>query len=176
VKLSLSPLSIVAVSLISFSFACSSTTRVVTEEKDSGSGSGSDGGTTPSDASVVTDASKPEAKDGGVGPSGSTAAEKCAAETTQTSCQQCCATAEQPAYLAFQNALVKCGCQDTVCKTQCAASLCATTPAQPTTECQTCLGQAQSGACKTDIEKVCTGSGACAPFAECAAVGCAGKR
>lgn len=174
VKLSLLPISIVLGSMSVFAAACSSTTRVDTEAVDSGATTDDAGPKATTDASGSSDASKTTPKDGS--PSTPTSADKCAASPAMQSCQQCCAESEQTAYAAFQTALLKCGCQDTVCKTQCATTICAATPAQPNAECQTCLGQSQSGACKTDIEKVCSGTGTCAPFAECVSVGCAGKK
>lgn len=165
--------SLLSMSLVSLTFglfalgACSSTTTTTTTGD---GGSTADGSTSESDASLVKDSST--GKDSSTPPP----ADKCAAEASNEACQQCCAESNTAAYNAFTTALITCACKDTVCKTQCGTTLCAATPANPTPDCQTCLAGAQNGACQADLQKACTGSGPCAPFAQCVSDSCAGKK
>lgn len=169
-KKSLLSLSLVSLSLGLFALgACSSTTVVTTSDGDASTTT--DGSTTSTDAGTTKDSST-TVKDSGT----PTPADTCASESSNQACQQCCAQSNTAAYNAFTQTLITCACQDTVCKTQCGTTLCAATPANPSAECQTCLGTAQSGACQADIQKACTGSGACAPFADCVQNSCAGKK
>jgi hypothetical protein len=150
-------------------FACSSTTT--TSSSGSSGTSNVDAGPAPADGSTA-DGSITSTKDSAAdtGP-----VDPCAGETTNEGCQLCCATANKDAYLAFQNALLGCACKAAVCQTQCATTACAATPSQPDAACTTCLNGAQTGACKTDVETVCTGGGACVPFYNCISKSCAGK-
>ena len=172
-KLSLLP--VASLALVLTAFACTTTvTRTQTDDPDAsttgdGGSSDTDAATSPKDGS-----STPSGKD--AQPSTPGSADKCSGQSSMQACQQCCAQEEQSAYGAFQNALLACGCKEGVCKTQCATTLCAATPQNPSAECQTCLGQSQSGACRADMEKVCGAGGACAPFSQCVESGCAGKR
>ena len=168
-KKSLLSLSLVSLSFGLFALAACSSTVTTTTQSDGGT-TATDGSTSSSDASLVKDSST------GKDSSTPTPADKCAAEASNQACQQCCAESNTAAYTAFTTTLITCACQDTVCKTQCGTTLCAATPANPTAECQTCLAGAQNGACQADIQKACSGSGACAPFAECVATSCAGKK
>ncbi len=154
-------------------FACSSSTTTSTTGSSGGSSGGSniDAGPPPADGSTA-DGSISSTKDSAAdtGP-----VDLCAGETSMAGCQTCCAKDNMAAYQAFQTAFLACACKPANCQTQCATTACAATIANPDAACTACLNGAQAGACKADIEAVCTGSGACVPFYACITKSCTGK-
>ncbi len=154
-----------------------------------GDGGTSDGGKTDGGGGTDTSGGGTDTAGGGTDTAGGTDAPKtdskpatdtgggddsaCGAETTNSKCQNCCATNHMDSYNAFAAALLGCACADGVCKTQCATEACATPIAPATATCQKCLGDVQSTTCKAPLD-TCK-AGACAPFFDCASTQCAGK-
>jgi hypothetical protein len=127
----------------------------------SGSGSGTSGGGTAADA----------------GPTDST----CAAQSSNTSCQQCCTQLHPAGVQTFLGALLTCACgvpdagPAGNCASACAASACAARPTSPSPgdACYTCLsGDLEAanggvGACDQTILNACSNDSNCRSFAGC---------
>ncbi len=101
----------------------------------------------------------------------------CAGQSTNTSCQQCCAQVHSSGYQTFASALLACACGNTGgCGSACATSACAQSPSAPASgdACETCLNTdvltpADGGAapCDRPIVNACGADPNCAAFAAC---------
>jgi hypothetical protein len=160
------------VALAGFAGACSSTTTTTTDGPDGGGTSGE--ASTNKDTGAGKDSSTitPDT-DSSTTPTGD---EACAAEATKAACGQCCVTNHQAGAKVIQDSVLGCACQGTgadsgapVCATECAATACAATPAQPDTACNNCLSMsiAQGGACQQAASDACTASTDCVAEQKC---------
>lgn len=151
--------------------ACSSTTTTETIV---------DGGSTPADGSAGgkdagKDTSTPVEVDSG---NTTDPDDACKAEATQEACGQCCVTNHQSGSKVFQDSLLACACKGTgadggvgACATECAATVCAATPANPDQACTTCLqgSLGQNGACNNAVASACTANADCVDQQKCVA-------
>jgi hypothetical protein len=134
----------------------------------SGSSSGTVNGNQPSGTGSSGGAS------GDAGPNDQT----CAAQTTNQTCQQCCAQVHTAGYQTFANALLQCACGTTGgCASACAMSACASSPSAPSPgdACDTCIsqdvlpaGDAGTTPCDQPIVNACGADPNCGAFALCA--------
>ena len=143
-----------------------------------------------SSSTATTDPPAEEAgvKEGGTGDGGKDSAavgtdsgttgdpdKACAAMGTKLECGTCCITAHKTGYNTFQTALLACACKGTgadggaPCATDCAATLCASTPKTADTKCNTCLHGSinQGGACQDSIQTTCTADPDCLAEQKC---------
>jgi hypothetical protein len=141
--------------------ACSSTTTTTTgTDTPTAEGGTKEGGSTVKDSSTATE-------DTGT-TTGDTA---CGKETTLQACGTCCIANHKSGYTIFQNSLLACACKGTgadggaPCSTDCAATICAATPKNADTTCNTCLQTSigNGGACQEQLTTD------CAPDADCVA-------
>ncbi len=157
--------------------ACSSTTTTTTDTVDAAP-----------EADVRNDAGKDAAKveeDSGttLNPD-----KQCAAMATQEECGQCCGMNHPSGYAVFLKALIDCSCKGIgidggadggagACATECADTLCKSTPAQPNAACNTCLQGAvgSGGACNEPISSACMADEDCMAQQKCI-VPCASKK
>jgi hypothetical protein len=152
------------VALVGFAGACSSTTTTITP---------GDGGTgTPTSEAGVKDSATADTgvvddTDSSVAPMSD---EACAAATTKAACGQCCVTNHAAGAKVIQDSVVACACMGTgadggapVCMTECATTVCATTPMNPSTACTNCLQAsiAQGGGCQQAASDACKASPDC---------------
>jgi hypothetical protein len=132
------------------------------------SAAGGDSGTT--DSSTTHDTGVVDT--GTVDSGGGNPDDTCTSMATKAACGQCCLTNHSSGAGTFTTATIACACHDTgvdggtdggagPCAEQCAATICAATPANPDNTCQTCL-EAQ----------ISTAGGACADYVatQCQAV------
>jgi hypothetical protein len=124
------------------------------------------------------DAGKPKtpAADAGASSSSSSGGDKdktpdapeCSDTTTGQECIQCCAEAHTKGYQAYMGTLIKCLCEAAQCATECATTICGTTPKNPDAACNDCINsKAQS--CEKPLETACTASQDCMDFTQCGA-------
>jgi len=105
---------------------------------------------------------------GSVRPTSDGGPEDCRAEDDQTSCGECCRDEHQSESVLYGELVLKCFCQDSVCKTQCKDSLCSPSTKQATTDdpCDQCLN-AQNAMCATQVNPGCLNDPKCAPILQC---------
>ena len=152
------------VALAGFAGACSSTTTTVDNGTPEGGTSSEAGG---GKDSAAKDSSSTTDTDSSTTPMGD---EACAAETTKTACGSCCVTNHAAGAKVIQDSVLACACMGTgtdagtpACMTECAATVCAATPANPDATCNTCLQAsiAQGGKCQQAASDACTASTDC---------------
>lgn len=158
------------VALAGFAGACSSTTTTVDNTTPEG-GTLSEAGTAKD--SAAKDSSTTTDTDSSTTPTGDQA---CAAETTKTACGDCCITNHAAGAKVIEDSVLGCACMGTgadggapVCMTECAATACAATPANPDTACNTCLQASigQGGGCQAAVSSACTASADCVAEQKC---------
>jgi len=123
---------------------------------------------------------KPKAPDGGSsgssGSSGSTDPDaKCAQESSQQACGQCCIQNHPSGYQVFLSAVLACACGASgdagqgACATECASTACKATPSQPDTACNACLQGAigSGGACSGPVTSACSADADCMAEQQC---------
>lgn len=164
---------LVAVSLIGVGVACTKTvTRVVPNSTDAGS----DGGKVTTKPSPSTDDDDATGDDDDTTSSSSSSSSSsgsttpkpadCKKKTNQTECATCCAEISPKGYKAYQAEVTKCVCADDVCKPDCKTTLCATTPKNPDSTCQTCFQGAQQ-TCGEPVLTACQADADCTVFNDC---------
>lgn len=158
-------------------FACSTTTTTTETPSDTGDGGSKDGGSSKKDSGSSTTGDD----DGGTSGDPDDA---CGEEATLQGCAQCCATNHPTGYKTFSDTLLACACEGTgadagaaPCAADCADTACASTPAQPTGACNTCLqgSVGQDGACQVAVSEACTAEQDCLDQQKCVAQ-CQGKQ
>jgi hypothetical protein len=139
-------------------------------------GSGSTLGGSSSGGSSGGSGSGNESSSGSRGDGGPTDM-TCANQTTNATCQQCCAQVHTSGYQTFANALLQCACGNTGgCATVCGMSACASSPSAPSPgdACDTCIsqdvvpGDGGTTACDKPIVDACGADPNCGAFALCA--------
>lgn len=163
------------VTLAGLVVACSSTTTVTSTDPGTDASTKETGTTgTPKDSGITT---APD--DAGTTGDPDTA---CGAEATLQACGTCCVTAHKAGYTVFQDSILACACKGTgadggaPCATECAATICAATPANPDTACNTCLQGSigMGGGCQQQVSTDCTGNADCVAEQKCVGL-CKGK-
>jgi hypothetical protein len=152
--------------------ACSSTTTVTGTDTPTPEAGSKETGTTTKDSGTVTEET------------GTTTDpdKACGAETTLQACGTCCITNHKSGYTVFQYSLLGCACKGpgadggAPCATECATTICATTPKSPDATCSTCLQGSidTGGACQEQVSTDCTGDKDCVAQQACVAQ-CKGK-
>ncbi len=161
------------VTLTGLVMACSSTTTVTGTDTSTPEGGAKEGGTTVKDSSTTTD------EDTGTTTTGDKA---CGEEATLTACGTCCIANHKSGYTIFQNSLLACACKGTgadggaPCATECASTVCASTPKNADATCNTCLqGSISSGgACLDQLSTDCSADTDCVAEQTCVTQ-CKGK-
>lgn len=159
----------IVTALALLAIACTTTTTTTTPDPAAGkTATATDGG--------KADAAKTPADNTSGGPSEEPPAPSCADETGQQACAQCCAADNQAGAKVYSDAVSQCMCEDANCATECAETLCASTPANPDAACNTCFGEKQA-ACGEVVGTACGASADCMTFNKCLTdSGCATKK
>lgn len=156
--------------------ACTTTTTTTEVPAGTTDGGTKEGGTSTKDSGTTTDD-----KDSSTNADPD---EACGDEATLQGCATCCATNHQDGYATFTGALLGCACNGTgadggtgPCATDCAATACASTPANPDATCNACLQASvgQAGACQQAVGSACTAEPDCLAQQKCVAQ-CQGKQ
>lgn len=95
--------------------------------------------------------------------------------STRNACRTCCNTEHPEGYKIFLTAAIACGCTDSICKTECATTACATPPTKASDACAACLnaavapakGDAGAGACYSSVTTACSADAKCVGWAAC---------
>lgn len=124
---------------------------------DKGSSSKTDAGSTSTGGSSGSSGSSGDAP----------SAPECSDTTDQQSCVQCCADGHQKGAQVYMGALLKCLCEASACATECKTTICAASPKNPDSTCETCMNS-KSQDCGSAIETACTASTECLDFNQCA--------
>jgi hypothetical protein len=97
----------------------------------------------------------------------------CATFATRANCVKCCGQVHPGAIQAEIKDATPCLCQATECQTECATTICATTPKIPDAACRTCFEPKlqQGGSCAAEATAACQADPVCAPILACVA-GC----
>lgn len=91
----------------------------------------------------------------------------CSIDEGADACFACCEENHPGGAPVYDHALRTCLCAATACATECAASLCAATPTEPTEgdDCSTCIDDAVE--CEAQAEAACAASAACSALVDC---------
>ncbi len=128
----------------------------------------------PSDGTVGADVITDGPSDGP-----SDARPVCSAEPTKVRCDDCCQKEHKEGFATLTTALVGCACTDSICKTVCASTGCATPPSTPDSACKACFNEAAkagggsdaggvAGKCNGPVTTACKGDPKCVAYVACA--------
>ena len=140
---------------------------VACSSSDSSTNLGAKGTTTKGDASAdasksSSDKSELETKDSSAPPSTT-----CSKDQGADACFECCEAKNPNGAPAYDQAMRTCLCAASACATQCAESVCAATPTEPTDgdDCSTCIDDEVE--CEAQAEAACAANAACSALAAC---------
>jgi hypothetical protein len=83
-------------------------------------------------------------------------------------CVSCCEDNHKTGSNTFFGTLQACWCKGANCGTDCSATLCATTPANPDATCESCIDGLADDACDADLDANCGSDPDCVAFNTCA--------
>lgn len=156
-------------SMLALAAACSSSTTTVVS---------GDAGDDEADATTTKDAGKDTGtKDAGEKDSAPADPDEACYSQSASDCNNCCADNHTDGYDVYMGSIINCACKGTgasdskpACATECEATLCAATPANPDKACNDCLDAAlaKTGTCIGALQTDCTGSDACMSLISCA--------
>lgn len=173
---------LVSVGVLTAAVACTKTvTRVVPgTTADAGTDAGKGVTTRPSgddDDTSGDDDDTTTKKDAGKGDDDDTAGDDddtaakpkvsdCKKKALQGDCVSCCQEIEPDGAKVYSAELIKCICLEDNCKTDCKATLCAASPKNPDTACNSCAGTAQQ-TCGEPVLTACDADAKCKVFNAC---------
>ncbi len=170
-----------AVPMLSACGGTSSDDPIIRSDTGADEGTGTDSSTTdssvsdtPTDTTTVTETSTETGSDGSSDAPDGDARVVCSTLPTRAACNNCCGDEHPTGEKEFQTAVIACACGPSVCKTECATTVCASPAKKADPTCQACLAASirpgpadggTAGACVGPVSSACTGD--CKKYLNC---------